>query len=146
MSGPRDIDVETYAALAAALAEGERPRAAVLGEHGLDEASWGAVDRDFQDRMSRALDEDSDGVPEIIARYAEAFERARRALRQDRAILSIERFGDATREIRRLGDPMAALGALGISLADFLRANEHWTRRMLVDPALLQRFRARLGG
>src|SRR5262249_55900028 len=116
------------------------------GERGLDETSWGAIDREFQDRMSRALDEDSDGVPAIIARYAEAFERARRALRQDREILSIERFGDATREIRRLGDPMAALGALGISLADFLRANEHWTRRMLEDPALLQRFLARLGG
>ncbi len=140
------LDVETYAALTATLAEGERPRADVLREHGLDEASWGALDRDYQDRMSRALDEEGDGVPELIARYAEAFERARRALRQDKEILSIERFGDATREIKRLGDPMAALGALGISLADFLRANEHWTRKMLEDPSLLARFRARLGG
>ena len=149
MSADRDPshdDMRAYAALAAALAANDRPREAILRERGLDEAGWEALDRRCQSRLSRAMDEDHDGVPPLVAAYAEAFarERARRAGAQ--SVLSIERFADATREIQRSGDPTAALGRLGIALDDFLRANEHWTPRMMTDPDLLRRFRARLGG
>jgi hypothetical protein len=142
---PQAFDVETYATLTVALADGGRSREEVLGEQGLDEESWAALDQFWQDQLSAALDEDVDGVPPLVAAYAAAFDRARAASRAGAKILSIERFADATREIQRRGDPVAALAHVGVTLADFLRANEHWTRRMVEDPDLLQRFRSRLG-
>ena len=144
MRAPDAFDVAEYAALSATLAEPSCDRAAVLATHGLNEEGYAALDRHFQDRMSRAMDDDHDGVPPLVAAYAEAFERARAALRRDQDVISIERYADATREIQRRGDPLPALSRVGISLEQFIRANEHWTRRMLEDPALLARFRARL--
>jgi hypothetical protein len=147
MSGPRDpqaFDIQMYATITATLAEGNRPRAAVLGEHDLDEESWQALDQFWQDRLSSALDEEIDGVPPLISAYAEAFDRARAALHTSQPILSIERFAEATREIQRRGDPSAALSRVGITLAEFLRANEHWTPRLVKDPELARRFRSRL--
>jgi hypothetical protein len=149
MSASRDLshsDMRAYAALAATLAAGDRPREAILRERGLDEAGWEALDRLHQDQLSRAMDEEHDGVPPLVAAYAEAFAAARARSASTQSVLALERFADATREIQRSGDPTAALGRLGIALDDFLRANEHWTLRMMTDPDLLRRFRARLGG
>lgn len=139
------LDIRAYATLVATLAAGDRPRAAILAAQGLDEARWEALDSFHQEQLSRALDDDRDGVPPLIAAYAEAFAAARALSTRAATLLSIERFGDATREIQRTGDPTAALARLGIALADFLRANEHWTARMMTDADLLQRFRGRLG-
>jgi len=145
MRPPGSFAIEEYAEISAALAEPDVDREAVLAARGLDEAAFAEIDRACQDALSRAMEADDDGVPPLLAAYAEAFGRARARLAADAGVISIERFGDATREISRRGDPVPTLGRLGISLADFLRANEHWTRRMLEDPALLARFRARLG-
>ena len=131
MRPPGSFAIEEYAEISAALAEPDVDREAVLAARGLDEAAFAEIDRACQDALSRAMEADDDGVPPLLA--------------ADAGVISIERFGDATREISRRGDPVPTLGRLGISLADFLRANEHWTRRMLEDPALLARFRARLG-
>ena len=139
------LDIRAYATLVATLAAGDRPRAAILGAQGLDEARWEALDRFHQEQLSRALDDDRDGVPPLIAAYAEAFAAARAGGARTATLLSIERFGDATREIQRTGDPTAALARLGIPLDDFLHANEHWTARMITDTDLLRRFRGRLG-
>lgn len=141
----RTFAIEDYAELCAELADPACDRGALLAAHGLDEASFAEIDRACQDALSRAMEGDDDGVPKLLAAYAEAFARARARLAKDAGLITIERFGDATREISRRGDPMPTLSRLGISLPDFLRANEHWTRRMLEDPALLARFRARLG-
>jgi hypothetical protein len=149
MSADRDPsheDMRAYAALVATLAAGNQPRAAILLERGLDEAGWEALDRFHQDELSRAMSEEHDGVPPIVAAYAEAFAEARARFASTERVLSIERFADATRAIQISGDPTAALGRLGIALEDFLRANEHWTQRMMADPDLLRRFRARFGG
>lgn len=143
---PDSVDLAAYAALAANLADPACDRAAELRAHGLDEDAWAEVDRLWQARLSRAMDDDADGVPALIAAYAEAFERARAAQRGARLVISIERFADAIREIQRRGDPAAALAPLGLTLEDLLRANEHWTRRMLDDAALLERYRRRIEG
>ncbi len=142
---PLPLDIRAYAALAATLAAGDRPRGAILAARGLDEAAWEALDRHHQEQLSRAMDDDADGVPPLVAAYAEAFAAARARTTGAAALLTIERFGDATREIQRSGDPTAALARLGIALDDFLRANEHWTSRMMSDAEVLRRFRARLG-
>ncbi len=138
------LSLDAYAALVVALAEGKLSREQLLRAEGLDEAAWSAIDERYQDRLSRALDDERDGVPPLIAAYSEAFARARAAQRQGEALLSLERFADATREIQRRGDPLAALAHLGITLADYLKANEHWTRRMLAEPEIGERFRSRL--
>jgi hypothetical protein len=140
-----DLDVHGYAAVCARLADGARPREEILGELGFDEASWTEADAVWQDRLSSALDQDVEGVPELIAAYAEAFARARAVAAQGAVIEPIERFAQATREIQRLGDPMKALGRVGMTLEQFLRANEHWTRRMIEEPEVAERFRKVLG-
>ncbi len=142
---PEPANVSEYAALSALLADPDCDRERVLAARGLDEDRWAEIDARWQDRLSRAMDEESDGVPPLVAAYAAAFERARAAQRRDAAVISIERFAEATREIQRRGDPTAALAHVGVSLQEFLRANEHWTRRMLEDPELFARFRAVLG-
>lgn len=141
---PDAFDVAAYATLTANLADPTRDRAADLSAHGLDEDGWAEVDRTWQARLSRAMDDDADGVPPLVVAYAAAFDRARAAQRVGRAVISIERFADAVREIQRRGDPLAALAQLGITLEELVRANEHWTRRMLEDDALLERYRSRL--
>lgn len=144
MRAPETFDVTEYAEIAAALADADRDRAATLAARGLDEPAWAALDHRFQEAMSRAMDSD-DGVPPVVAAYAEAFARARAALVRPEQVISIERFADATREIQRGGDPEAALTRLGITLREFIRANEHWTRSIVTDPALFARYRSRLG-
>lgn len=145
MRALESFDVAEYAELAAALADPGADRAALLGARGLNEDGWEALDAHFQARIDRAMDDDGDGVPPLVAAYAEAFARARAALRRDRGVISLERYADATREIQRRGDPKAALQHVGVTLEEFLHASEHWTRRMLEDPALFTRFRARIG-
>ncbi len=144
--GESDVDVETYATIVVELCDDRRPREAVLAERGLDETSWAAVDARWQDRLSRAMDAEGDGVPAIVLQYADAFTRARAAARRGDAVLSVERFAEATREIQRGSDPHAALAKLGITLAQFLAANEVWTRRMVAEPDVLERFQRALRG
>lgn len=141
---PPTLDLEAYAAITVALADGALPRAIVLAERGLGEAEWAAIDERWQAELSGALEEEHEGVPPLVAAYAEAFERARAARRRVKEILPLERFADATREIQLRGDPLAALAHLGIALGDYLAANEHWTPRILAEPALATIFRGRL--
>jgi hypothetical protein len=139
-----ELDVAAYAALSAALSDPERSRDEVLAEHGLSEEAWAEIDEAWQERLSAAMDAPDDGgVPPLVAAYAEAFARARRPAVS--AVLSLERFAEATREIQRRGDPSGVLARLGIPLTAFLKANEHWTRRMIEDPDVAQRFRRALG-
>lgn len=143
MRSAETFDVTEYARVAAELADPASDRARVLAAHALDEDAFAALDRRFQDALSRAMDEEVEGIPPLVAAYAEAFARACAALAGDE-VISIERFAEATREMQRLGDPVAALAKVGITLADYLRANERWTRRMVAEPALFARYRARL--
>jgi len=144
MRDPASFDVAEYAELAATLADPSCDRDAALAAHGLDEEGWAALDGHFQDRLGRAMDAAEEGVPPLIAAYAEAFARARAAQSRGRPVISLDRFADATREIQVRGDPLPALAKHGLTLEEYLRANEHWTQRMLADPVLVARFRARL--
>lgn len=144
MRAAETFEVTEYAAISAELAEPSGDRAKVLASHDLDEETWNAVDQRFQDAMSREMNEEHEGAPPLVAAYADAFARARAALYDGGVVLSVERFGDATREIQQRGDALAALSKLGITLNEFLQANEHWTRRMLADPEIFARYRSRL--
>lgn len=112
-------------------------RGEVLARHGLDEARWEVVDAHWQDRMSAALDEDGDAVPDLISRYAAAYEAAQRALGPP---ISIEQFAAVTRLLQASGDLRASLAKVGVSLADYVRGTEHWSRRLATDPEVERRF------
>lgn len=144
MTARPELDVTAYAALAAALADPGCQRAEVLAAHGLDEAAWAGLDEAWQARLSAAMEEESDGVPPLVAAYAEAFAAAQRAAAGQG--MTLERFAEATREIQRNGDPTGTLARLGIPLAAYLQANAYWTRRVVEDRALAERFRRALKG
>ncbi len=142
MTARPDLDVTAYGALAAVLADPECPREQVLAAHGLDEATWAEIDDRWQARLSAAMDEECDGIPPLVAAHADAFAAAQRATAVQ--ALPLERFAEATREIQRRGDPTAALARLGIPLAAYLQANAYWTRRVVEDRALAEQFRRAL--
>ncbi|MBI4700856.1 MAG: hypothetical protein HY744_06785 [Deltaproteobacteria bacterium] len=141
-----DQDVRAYAALAAALANGERLREVVLAEHGLDEESWERLDDAWQERLSAAADAPGDEVPALVAAFSEAFAEAGRggAPGADPPA-SLECFARATRGLGRGADPAAALAATALTLAGYLRAQAYWTPRMIAKPELAARFRELLG-
>jgi len=138
-----DLDIEAYAVLMAKLAAAGDARAAVLARHGLDERGWAMIDDDWQARLSEAMDQDDDGVPEIITAYAAAYEAAQRA---ESPPMPLEDFARVTRLFQASGDVRAALAKVGCSLADYVRSSEHWSRRLVEDPELEARFHRALGG
>jgi hypothetical protein len=124
-----------------ALADPRGDRAALLAAHGLDEEAWEAIDDAWQARLSEAGAEGdlAQGVPPLIAAYAEAFARAQRARAQHE--VSFERFVEAARAMARGTDMATVLERLGLTLEDLLRAQQRWTAAMLADDALAERFR-----
>src|SRR5262245_54344745 len=121
----------------AELAAAGDARAEVLARHGLDEDRWEVVDDHWQERLSEALDEEGDGVAEIVSLYAAAYERAQRALAPP---ISLEQFARVTRLLSASGDLRASLAKVGVSMADYVRGSEHWSRRLAADPELERRF------
>lgn len=131
------MTVEAYAKVMAELAAAGEARAPVLARHGLDESSWEAIDDHWQEALSAALDVEDDGVPEILSSYAAAYEEAQRTLGPP---ISIEQFAQVTRLLHASGDLRAALAKVGVSLADYVRGSEHWSRQLAADSDLERRF------
>jgi hypothetical protein len=131
------LTVEAYAQVMAELASAGDDRAAVLARHGLTEATWEAADDCWQDELSAALDPEDDGVPEVISRYAAAYEAAQRAIAPP---IPLEQFAQVTRLLSASGDLRAALAKVGVTLADYVRGSEHWSRRLAGDEELERRF------
>lgn len=144
MLAPVDLGVEAYARVMAELASAPgAARAAVLARHGLDEESWSTVDAHWQAEISAAMDADGDDVPEILSVYAAAYGEAQRAQAPP---ISIEAFARVTRLFQANGDVTAALAKVGVTMADYVRASQHWARRMTEDAELEQRFHDALAG
>lgn len=133
-------DLEAYATLSAELLDPNVDRAAALAAHGLDEEGWEAVDEAWDARLSAAGDEDTDGVPPLIAAHAEAFARAQRARAGVAEVLPFARFLEAARELARGKDLSTALKRLDLTLETYLAAQAHWTARMLQDDSLAKQF------
>ena len=142
-----DIDVERYAAISAELSRDGADRAAILGAHGLDESDWETVEAYWQSRLSTAMDGDleQEGVPEVLSQYSAAFAQAH-AAQSDGDVVSLERFAEATRHMANTSDVQQSLKQLGMTLSEFLKANQHWCVKMVTDPALAERFRKIIAG
>lgn len=136
-----ELDIEGYAMLSARLSGEGIDRDAILAEHGLDEMSWSLIEDHWQSVLSVAMDVDVEqhGVPEILSRYSAAYARAQEE--RSSAVLSIDLFAEATRRISHSRDVPRTLADMGLTLPQFLQANLHWTKRMLEEPAIAERFR-----
>src|SRR5215471_21386923 len=97
------------------LSAAEDRRQAVLERNGLDEDAWDAIDRTWQDRLSEAMNQDDDEVPEILTRYTKAYEEAQRALGP---VMSLETLARVTQLLSATSDLRAALAKSGVTLAD----------------------------
>jgi hypothetical protein len=136
-------DIEAYARLRARLAAVGVDRAALLAERGLDEETWEPIDERWQERLSEALEVEGDDLPELVLRYAAAFAEGQRTTG---VLPSLERFAQCTRALQGARDPRHALERLGVTLTDYLRANQHWAPLLARDGALQARFRAAMRG
>ncbi len=136
-------DIAGYSKVMAELAAAGKARAEVLARHQLDEQGWEEIDSHWQERLSEALEGNEDGAPALVSEYAAAYAAAQGALAPP---LSIEQFAQVTRLLQASGDLQASLARVGVSLADYVRANEHWSGQMAQDPELERRFEAALRG
>jgi hypothetical protein len=144
--GAPGLNVEAYATILASLADPEADRAAVLAAYGLDEASWEPTDTAWQARLSAAadaVDVEEPTAPPLLVAFAEAFAAAQRA--QAKALLSFERYVEITGVVTRGGAVGDELKRLRVTLPEYLRAHEHWMRKMAEDPALSERFARAIG-
>lgn len=132
------MELEVYARIMVELAAAEGERASVLARHGLDEDSWHQIDDAFQDRLSEAMDTyDGDGVPELVARYAKAYEDAQR---EGGPVMSIETFARVMKILEATSDLRAALARSGTTLSEYVRATEHYSRRFAHEPELAEAY------
>lgn len=132
-----EITVEVYAKVMAELAAERDERAEILSRHGLDEASWERSDAHWQDQLSAAIGAEGDVVGPLLSAFTVAYEAAQRNLAPP---ITLEQFARATRLLSVNDDPHAASAKAGISLADYARGSEHWSRRLVADPELERRF------
>lgn len=140
-------DVRAYAALSARLAEPDADRAALLAEHGLDEDGWDELDDVWQARLGEAEDAmgDEQSVPPLVKEHAEAFAQAQAARVSPGAPLSIERFIEITLDIQRGQDIQHVLKRNATTLHDYLRAQQHWLKKMMEDAQLAAKFERAMG-
>lgn len=137
-----ELDVETYATVMAELVHAGEARAEVFARRGLTEEQWDQIDSEWQERLFSADDEDESGISPLLAAYSRAYEAAQRTFGSP---ISLEQFAETTRLLQATGDLRSALQQVGISFADFIRGNEHWSRKIVVDKDLEARFMAILG-
>src|SRR5690606_27349533 len=116
-----ELDLETYAELSAALAVAGPARERLLAEHGLDEERWNAIEEAWDAALSRAEEQhgDADGVPPLVARFAELFRRAQQAQNQGQEIVPFELYVRITRAVSRGRDVAQVLERHRISLAAY---------------------------
>ncbi len=135
-------DVRAYATLAVRLAEPDADREALLADRGLTEDDWEEIDDAWQARLSEAVDAmgDADAVPLLVKEHSDAFAEAQAGAHERGRPLDLERFIAITLEIQRGHEVQHALKRNGTTLHDYLRAEQHWLKRMMDDPALQARF------
>lgn len=135
-------DVRAYATLAVRLAEPDADRETLLAERGLTEDEWEEIDDAWQARLSDAVDAtgDADAVPLLVQEHSEAFAEAQAGRTSAGAPLDLERFIAITLDIQRSHEVQHSLKRNGTTLHDYLRAEKHWLKRMMDEPALQARF------
>lgn len=113
--------------------------------NGLDEASWETIEEAWQGRFDAAdaTHGEAEGIPPLLAAYAEAFARAQAT--RGGAGMPFESFVEVARAFARGDDAQGLLRRFGATLEEYLSAQRCWTARMLEDPELAGRFEKAMG-
>ena len=132
------VDLQEYARIAATLAERPGARAAILGEHRLDELRWIDIEKTWLLRVATgALQQDLSLAADLDASYS----AAQAAMGSAEPTRTLEEYAVLTARIERGADTATVLAAAGLSLADWARLCRAWATRLGRDPALSAAFR-----
>ncbi|HZX00760.1 MAG TPA: hypothetical protein VFF45_00805 [Bacilli bacterium] len=140
---PRDrvhgVDVRTCGMIAGRISRVPAKRAAVLGEHGLNEASWIEVERTWMLRVAAAL-----LAVDLSLRgeYDEGFAAA--STGEAAPEFDLERYAGVVAEIEAGDPPAEVLARAGISLGAWSSIQRAWAGRVTADPQLAAELRRRV--
>lgn len=137
---PHGIDLFSYAAVSADLAEGDRAVADVLRERALTDAQWTEVSLFWARRMGEDA-RDGGGACRVAIAFSDAFARAQD---QKRPLppLEVEEWAALVHEIEVTGATGPALIARGLSQADHARLVRHWARTIATQRDVADRYTA----
>jgi hypothetical protein len=132
------ITLEQYAAICAAIAEGDRPCAKVLEQHDLTDAKWATLSLAWMRRIAEDVQLNRDRA-QLPLRYADAFGTAQGAHKQV-VPMSVEDWARLTVDVMNHGAPGPALIARGLSQADYLRLARHFAKVLSTDSLAARQF------
>jgi hypothetical protein len=132
---PHGVTFAAFAEISASIAEGDRPRDAILSARGLSAAAWDEVSAHYNGLIA-ADAVDADGA--LAEAFAAEFARAQDALKPVPA-MTPEEWAQVASAVAG-PDGAAALDARGLSSADYLRLSRRWARDLAHDPALARRY------
>lgn len=133
------IDLATYATIAAQLAAGAEPRAAVLTRAGTSEARWLEVEKTWLLRMATALLQGDFGLQQ---EHEAATAAAQAALAPETPVMPLEGYAEIVAGIEAGRAPVEVLSGAGLTLGAFMHQQRAWAARIAADKALASSFRA----
>jgi hypothetical protein len=135
---PHDVALFDHAQIAAEIAEGDRPQAAVLEAHRLTEAQWNEASIYWLQRMGDDVmaNRENARIPLV---YSDAFGQAQDALKP-LPETDAASYAALVVAIQAAGGPADPLAARGLSTADYLRLSRHWARVLSSDPEQAKTF------
>lgn len=130
--GPPDsVDLPTFALVSAEIAEGREPVAEVLRRHDLEDQVWTEASLRWLEAMAADALEKGERAT-LAIEYARLFGEAQEALRTTPEV-SPEEYAELVVAMQR-GDGPRALGARGLSQADFSRLVRRFAERLAASP------------
>jgi len=137
---PHQIDLFTYAAISADIAEGDRPVGDILRERGLTDEQWMEGTIFWSRRMSDDARPDASGnvEPRVALTFSDAFARAQDQKRP-LVMLTVVQWAELVHTIEAYGvGPV--LARRGLRMADHSRLVRHWAKALGTDPALTREY------
>lgn len=130
---PHGITLFDHAQIAAEIAEGDRPIAAVLAKRELTEAQWNESTVYWMTRLGDDVREKGQDarIPHV---YSDAFAKAQDALKPVPSLDAVA-YAQLVVDVQRAGGPADPLAVRGLSTADYLRLSRHWARALAADAA-----------
>jgi hypothetical protein len=132
------IDLDTYAGIAAEVAERPQDKSRILAAHQLAEMRWLEVEKTWLLRVATAALQNDLSLGEDLDR---AYSAAQAALGAVEPTRPIEEYAGILARIESGHEVPAVLAQAKLSLGDWARLQRAWTARIVKDPALGKAFR-----
>jgi hypothetical protein len=137
--GIEDDELERYATILGRVSVGT-PLGEVLGELGLDEVGFDALEARIERELSLALAAAGDSPAPFVVRYERAIRegQVRATATQGHAVMPFERFAQALAALGSGANPVEQLEQLGVKPADLARAASAHAASLARDPELVE--------